>query len=354
MRALVLAACLGLLLSGAYESQTYSIQGNVSWEGIGPVSNVKLMWYILDFSIPIRRSWGSGTLVTDKNGNFSGYKQCSIFGEMYVSAYWVLPGLDHAINFTRMVGNQFDVRMNHLAVFVHGFYGGPAHWDLVAHSVFPNAQLPDPQTVRIVPTARVFIQDEWRRSHTDNARLLEQKIAEIKAGIFTAMNRNPEPIRFNLVAHNSGGLVARAYIANHSGGPQQDSVDKCITVGTPHLGMAWLETLPPNDPLFVLSRSLFQMRPSYLLGQFPRELIGGYGSTRFFAIGSSINVNPVEPELIPGWPHSKDDDGLVSTYSATTDFPGGHITRVRNFPYLNNQLPWKEDVANQINTWIRN
>lgn len=66
---------------------------------------------------------------------------------------------------------------------------------------------------------------EWRNSNVDNAKLLRDRINQIK----TDTGRP----KVDIVAHSMGGLLAREYIESDY---FADDVDQLITVGTPHLG----------------------------------------------------------------------------------------------------------------------
>jgi len=70
-------------------------------------------------------------------------------------------------------------------------------------------------------------------------------------------------------------------------------------------------------------------------------------------VGSTININPVEPEIIRNWPFSKNENGLVSTFRATQVIPGTNVVAVKDYPYLNVPLPWRFDAATQVVDWIR-
>ncbi len=72
---------------------------------------------------------------------------------------------------------------------------------------------------------------EWRDSNTENAKLLKDRVSEIKQKIHWS--------RVDLVVHSMGGLLAREYIESDF---YQDDIDQLITLGTPHNGA-------PNDYL---------------------------------------------------------------------------------------------------------
>ncbi|UMX48043.1 MAG: hypothetical protein L7H18_00665 [Candidatus Nealsonbacteria bacterium DGGOD1a] len=67
---------------------------------------------------------------------------------------------------------------------------------------------------------------EWRQSNIDSARLLRDKINEIK------IENNNYP-KIDIVAHSMGGLVARQYIESAD---YQNDIDQLITIATPNNG----------------------------------------------------------------------------------------------------------------------
>ncbi|PJA87245.1 MAG: hypothetical protein CO141_00460 [Candidatus Moranbacteria bacterium CG_4_9_14_3_um_filter_42_9] len=66
---------------------------------------------------------------------------------------------------------------------------------------------------------------EWRDSNVENAKLLGDKIGEIKL-----LNNWP---KVDIVAHSMGGLLAREYIESEY---YLNDIDQLITLGTPHNG----------------------------------------------------------------------------------------------------------------------
>lgn len=66
---------------------------------------------------------------------------------------------------------------------------------------------------------------EWRDSNVENAKLLKEKIEEIKA-----QTKWP---KVDVVAHSMGGLLAREYVES---GYYKSDVDQLVTLGTPHNG----------------------------------------------------------------------------------------------------------------------
>jgi pimeloyl-ACP methyl ester carboxylesterase len=99
------------------------------------------------------------------------------------------------------------------------------------------ASLDDPPADGDADTFYVFPYD-WRRDNVENARLLGERIAFVKARL-----QRPD-LRFNIVAHSMGGLVARYYaLYGHrdlDGAPPDwsgaSNINRLILVGTPSAG----------------------------------------------------------------------------------------------------------------------
>lgn len=66
---------------------------------------------------------------------------------------------------------------------------------------------------------------QWRDSNVNSAKLLREKIAEIR--------KNKNWPKVDIVAHSMGGLIAREYIESTD---YQNDIDQLITIGTPHKG----------------------------------------------------------------------------------------------------------------------
>jgi triacylglycerol esterase/lipase EstA (alpha/beta hydrolase family) len=339
----------------------YTVSGTIYWEGVGPVSNVTVDWYMLQTGAPFPNLVGSPR--TDSTGFFQGrFNPPSSYRHTNLDATIRIPGQAFPIRVQAFCTDPYspnmsvNIRIPRPLVLLHGVGGGTSTWsavlaDLKLYAPYPpNPPLPTLLIER--PILTPALPAAGNGTHADNALALAATIDRYRTDVFKVLGRSPQPLDLDLAAHSSGGLVARAYIANHTGGPGQNTVRRCITVGSPHVGVVWLESLPPNHPVFALYPAVFQMRISYLILRFPGELKGGYGNTRFYLIGSTLNASPVEPESIVGWPYSKDDDGIVATYSATFPFPGGIIDATKNLPYTHFAFPSQKDVTLQIATWL--
>lgn len=77
-----------------------------------------------------------------------------------------------------------------------------------------------------VPEKDLFVFPyEWRDSNIENAKLLQEKIDEVKQSAHWP--------KVDIVAHSMGGLLAREYVES---GYYGDDIDQLITVATPQLG----------------------------------------------------------------------------------------------------------------------
>jgi len=354
-----LALALWLVTAGSASAFDYTVSGSIYWEGVGPASNVTVDWYI-------KRQQGifwepAGRFKTDGNGRFQGkFPSGLYYGSEYVEAWLRVPGQVAPIHIYAWAEIlypyhfQADFRIPRPLFLLHGVGGDASTWSgAFPWLSFPTSIPPWSQFLTVRPLIAISLPAAGSRTHVENASVLAATIDQYRTDLFKVLGRPSQPLNVDIAAHSSGGLVARAYIANHTGGPGQNTVRKCITVGSPHVGVVWIEALPPNHPVFALYPAVFQMRIRYLILNFPGELKGGYGKTLFYLVGSSLNVSPVEPESIVGWPFSRDDDGIVSTYSATFPFSGGKIAASKNFPHFHFTFPSQTDVAKQIVEWLK-
>lgn len=118
---------------------------------------------------------------------------------------------------------------------------------------------------------------DWRRSSAVNARLLDQFLKEKKSYVEAENRRrfgDSRPVRFDLVAHSMGGLLARYYL-RHGASPLPSSgelprlnwagaeqVEKAILVGTPSGGSA-----------HAVKQLMNGWRPAPILRAFPPALL---------------------------------------------------------------------------------
>lgn len=120
---------------------------------------------------------------------------------------------------------------------------------------------------------------DWRRDNAENAALLHQFILEkkqqIEAHLIQKHGQIPRPVRFDIVAHSMGGLVARYYLQyGHQPLPEDDSkpimtwagcehVERLIQIGTPNAGSA-----------NAVEQLVEGMQPAKLLPKYEAALIG--------------------------------------------------------------------------------
>ena len=94
---------------------------------------------------------------------------------------------------------------------------------------------------------------DWRRDNADSARRLHEFLIEKKRYVEAERKRRfgiEEPVKFDIVAHSMGGLVARYYLRYGNGGSPVDDrlpelnwsgaehVDRVILIGPPNNGSA--------------------------------------------------------------------------------------------------------------------
>ncbi len=139
---------------------------------------------------------------------------------------------------------------------------------------------------------------DWRRSCAENAARLDAFIKEKKIYVQEQRQKRyggtPKPVKFDIVAHSMGGLVARYYLRYGNQGARGNtstpklnwagarSVEKCVLVATPNSGSIvavedlikgknfapkWLERIPfttlLNYPASILGTypSIYQLMP---------------------------------------------------------------------------------------------
>jgi len=125
---------------------------------------------------------------------------------------------------------------------------------LANHAGYKRGSIDDPQPGGDSDTFYLFAYD-WRRDNVEAAQLLAEKIARLKQKL-----RRPD-LRFNLIAHSMGGLIARYYLMYGGAdvltraGAQVTwagaaDIDKLILVGSPNEGtMQSLQALVEGFPV---------------------------------------------------------------------------------------------------------
>lgn len=125
---------------------------------------------------------------------------------------------------------------------------------------------------------------DWRRGIPENAArlavFLEARAAEVRTERARRFGREAgkEPVKFDLVAHSLGGLVARWYLrfGPNAGGPEgpkltwagAERVERCVLVGTPNLGSAE-----------ALSELVFGMNLGSFAANYPAAILGTLPAT---------------------------------------------------------------------------
>jgi parallel beta-helix repeat protein len=140
---------------------------------------------------------------------------------------------------------------------------------------------------------------EWRDSNIDNAKLLHNRIAEIKS-------QTGRP-KVDIVAHSMGGLLAREYIESDY---FDNDVDQLITIGTPHLGA------PKDYVTWEAGEFLGYLSPVFkqIFSQEAKE-------NNYSDIFSYIQKRPMHSvqELLPVYNYLFDDNG--SDYILRLSYP---------------------------------
>jgi pimeloyl-ACP methyl ester carboxylesterase len=154
-------------------------------------------------------------------------------------------------------------------------------------------------------TFYVFAYD-WRRDNVESAQMLAQKIARLKQQL------NRPDLRFDIIAHSMGGLVARYYamygdrdaLQAGSDGPRPDwsgaqHLEKLVMLGTPNAGLmdalrtllrgySVVETNRPHIPLLNrLDREVVFTTPAVY------QLLPHRGQARFL----DAELQPLEVDL---------------------------------------------------------
>lgn len=120
---------------------------------------------------------------------------------------------------------------------------------------------------------------DWRRDNIENARLLHtfilQKKAEVEAENLRRFGHTGAPVKFDIVAHSMGGLVARYMLMYGGDEPGADGTLPPLTWRGARNVDKVLLVAPPNDgSLLALQQLLTGFRPAPILPQYPAALLG--------------------------------------------------------------------------------
>ncbi|HAI74049.1 MAG TPA: hypothetical protein DCS28_03305 [Candidatus Moranbacteria bacterium] len=143
---------------------------------------------------------------------------------------------------------------------------------------------------------------EWRDSNIENAKLLENKIQEIK-------EKNNWP-KVDIVAHSMGGLLAREYVESDY---YADDVDQLVTLGTPNNGAPEAYLKWDGDGWFW---GLNDVYTKHILGQEADE--SGYADTFDY-----IHQRPISSiqELLPVYDYLQDVENNNQYKIYPKDYP---------------------------------
>jgi len=144
----------------------------------------------------------------------------------------------------------------------------------------------------------------WRTME-DSSFVLEAALSG-RVGAWAAHFSPPAPA-IDLMAHGSGGLLARWWLSNRA---RDNGMDRLFLLGTPNLGLSWLFGASANPALPPVLRVL---DPIHLTTTWTTQVVRTRGA-RFVLIGSDRNRS-CEPECVfPGLP--PEDDGWTAQVSA--------------------------------------
>jgi len=119
---------------------------------------------------------------------------------------------------------------------------------------------------------------DWRRSTAENARRLHRFLLRKKAYVERENRRrfgDTSPVRFDLVAHSMGGLVARHYLRHGGSAPPEDGSPPAVTwAGAEHVEKAILVATPNAGSALAAKQLVEGWRPAPFLREFPPALLG--------------------------------------------------------------------------------
>lgn len=168
----------------------------------------------------------------------------------YTQKIWIKPTIDRNITVTAQINKYEDAisttSVLHIpkaninpVVFIPGMYGS---WkvDSSTYALDPLFRTYD----NIIEQLRMLGYEDgvslftfpynWLDSNVNNATKMQNEIAKIRGSAIMDGVPYIDPGKVDIVAHSMGGLLSREYIQ----GLNNRTVDKLITVGTPHRGSA--------------------------------------------------------------------------------------------------------------------
>jgi pimeloyl-ACP methyl ester carboxylesterase len=170
------------------------------------------------------------------------------------------------------------------------------------------------------PLLTVFHYD-WRRSNSDNATLLKQRICDVRA-------RAPNSPIF-IVAHSMGGLMTKIWAARYSQAPcsngKKPEIARIVFVATPHLGSPkTIKAIAEGydilfDELTGLGRYLSWYERNYLLDAINKAGVSFASLFELLPIRSSEYCRNQKPQLaVAPDPVDGDDDKPVNLFDIET------------------------------------
>jgi pimeloyl-ACP methyl ester carboxylesterase len=176
-------------------------------------------------------------------------------------------------------------------LLIHGFNGAPSNWTGAADH-FPQmlaAQGYDPELIRVFNYG--YAESEGKRYYnsTGDLRQIAHRLDEANSNdpeliecsvdqLSEASRQRGGPEKITIIAHSSGGLIARYYLTRQSedafGTRYRGNVARAIFLGTPHQGVDGEDIL---DPLPSNLTYGLMLRFHYL---FPRDYNGDYHTFR--------------------------------------------------------------------------
>ena len=153
---------------------------------------------------------------------------------------------------------------------------------------------------------------DWRRDNVENARLLHQFILEKKKYVEAERRerhgKDFEPVRFDIVAHSMGGLIARYYLEyGDTDLPTDGSTPKVTWAGSEHVARLIMIATPNAGSLDALSNlvqgeTLSRFLPRYeaaILGTMPSlyQLLPRTRQRPVIAEGDRREVDIMDPRV---------------------------------------------------------
>ncbi len=120
---------------------------------------------------------------------------------------------------------------------------------------------------------------DWRRDNIENARRLHkfivEKKAEVEAENLRRFGSSGAPVKFDIVAHSMGGLIARYMLMYGGKEPGRDgSLPPLTWAGARNVEQVLLVATPNDGSLLALEQLIDGFRPAPILAKYPPALLG--------------------------------------------------------------------------------